>query len=291
MGWGSLLLFFDSILIILLYERLRGWLGDNRTARIFVSSAAILTFDQFGFFAGLRTLTDAPTEVLWSGWIAKISMAALFSPMAGGYLSWIARQPLRRPRRRLWDVFSTLTYRERYEDLLQTIGRDRLTGAFDRSYLEAKGASIVEQAVDSGRPISLLLIDLDHFKEINDQFGHRAGDTVLRFAAQQIATLTRDIDYLFRYGGDEFVLLCSGLQPGGARALAERIRQEVSETIIPEIGKQISVSIGTASSGVNGDTLDALFEVADNRLYAAKRAGRNRVFDGATLSLESAVGS
>ncbi|WP_112664187.1 GGDEF domain-containing protein [Microvirga flavescens] len=284
MGWGTALLFIDAILIILLYEKLRTWLGDNRTARILVSSTAILTFDQLGFFAGLRFLIMAPVDVLWSGWIAKMTMALLFSPMAGAYLSWVARQPLGRPKRRLWDVFGALTYRERYEDLLENIGRDRLTGVFDRGYFEAKGASIVAQAIEDDRPISLLLIDLDNFKNINDQFGHRAGDAALRFAAHQIGTLTRDIDYLFRYGGDEFVLLCSGLPPGGVQAMAERIRRHVSEVVVPETGRHISVSIGTASGGINGDTLEALFEVADKRLYAAKRAGRNRVFDGEALS-------
>jgi hypothetical protein len=160
MVWGTAILFLDCILIILLYERSRGWFGDRVLARLALAGAVVLTFDQVMFFAGLHVLTGAGLAVLFGGWAAKMGAVALYSGLGAIYLCWLER-PLRPSRRvpRITDVFDTLTYRERYEELLARTGRDALTGALDRGRLEAHGRQTIDEAARAGRQASLLLFE------------------------------------------------------------------------------------------------------------------------------------
>ena len=130
--------------------------------------------------------------MLVGGWAAKMGAVAIYSLLAGGYLRWLERPAGRRAAAtRISDVFDLLTYRERYEDLLARTGRDALTGAFDRGRLETQGRRVIDEAARTGRPASLLLIDIDHFKSFNDRFGHAAGDVVLRRIARDIMATVR----------------------------------------------------------------------------------------------------
>jgi diguanylate cyclase (GGDEF)-like protein len=277
MLWGTVVLFVDCILIILLYERLRSWLGGYTFARIALSAAVVLSFDQMAFFLGLHVLTGAGVSVLLGGWAAKMGAVALYSVLAGVYLRAFER-PLRRGRGvpRISDVFDTLTYRERYEDLLARIGRDALTGALDRGRLETQGRRAVDELTLAGRPVSLLLIDVDHFKTFNDRFGHAAGDRSLRAIAQHIMATVRGSDLVFRFGGEEFVVIADGIAGAQAMALGERIRREIAardDAATP----QLTVSIGIASCADDPVDYDSLFAMADKRLYQAKAEGRDRV--------------
>jgi len=273
MVWGTVLLFADCIMIVLLYERLRGWLSDNVLLRLGVAGAAVLTSDQVFFYAGLHILTGAPPSVLVGGWLAKIFSVSLYAVMAGAYLCWCeSPQAQRRSAPRISDVFDTLTYRERYEDLLARTGRDALTGAFDRGRLEMQGRAVIEDAIVSARPISLLLVDIDHFKTFNDRFGHAAGDDVLRRIAREIMATVRATDQVYRFGGEEFVLICDGLSAGPALALGERVRREISASTE---GSRVTVSIGVVTCDETANSYDAMFHIADQRLYQAKAAGRN----------------
>jgi len=140
MVWGTAILFFDCIIMILLYERSRSWFRDRVFPRLALCGVIVLSFDQAAFFAGLHMLTGAGLDVLVGGWIAKMGAVGLYTVLAGVYLVYFER-PVRRHRDtpRIWDVFDTLTYRERYEDLLARTGCDALTGALDRHSLEAHG--------------------------------------------------------------------------------------------------------------------------------------------------------
>ena len=290
MVWGTTLLFIDSIAMILLYERLGTWLRRWPTVRGFLTLAAILSFDQVGFFLALHYVSGAPWYVMFGGWCAKMGAALVYSLLVGAYLHWFEARsgPVPVPMR-LSDVFQTLTYRERYEDLLARSGRDSLTGAYDRGRLEAGGSAIVDAALQSGRPVSLLVIDLDGFKVMNDQYGHGHGDDVLRGISQALAAKLRKQDHLFRYGGDEFVVLCDGLSHGPAFALGEQLRRAVIFATAELPGGPLTASIGVATCPHDAIDIDHLFEVADERLYIAKHAGRDRVagraeHDGAPLA-------
>lgn len=293
MVWGTTLLFVDSIAIILLYERLGTWLRRWPTARSFVALAIILSFDQAGFFIALHYVSGAPFYVMFGGWCAKMGAALVYSLLVGAYLRWfeVLTGPVPVPMR-LADVFQTLTYRERYEDLLARSGRDSLTGAYDRGRLEAGGADIVDAALQAGRPVSLLIIDLDGFKIVNDQYGHGHGDKTLRIISQALSDRLRKQDHLFRYGGDEFVVLCDGLAHSPAFALGEQLRRAVISATAEQPGGPLTASVGVATGPHDAIELGQLFEVADERLYVAKHAGRDRVagrseHDGGPLAAES----
>ena len=150
---------------------------------------------------------------------------------------------------------------------------DALTGAFNRRYL----TNHLRGAIDRGEPAraSLLLFDIDHFKRINDDHGHDAGDVALKRVADLARQVSRDSDMLFRLGGDEFVLYLPGVGAQGAAVIAQRLRQAVEQSA-PAGGREVTVSIGIAERRA-GDTVESWLRAADAALYEAKQGGRNRV--------------
>jgi diguanylate cyclase (GGDEF)-like protein len=289
MVWGTAILFFDCILIILLYERSRVWFGDRVFPRLLLCSAIVLTFDQVAFFAGLNMLTGAGLAVLIGGWAAKMGAVALYSVLATVYLKYFEHPLGFRLEPRIRDVFDTLTYRERYEDLLARTGCDALTGALDRHSLESYGRRAVESAAAAGRPLALLLIDIDHFKAFNDRFGHAAGDTMLKRICVEIMAAARVSDFTYRFGGEEFVVIADGLSGDDAVALGERIRRAIAAAPAGDPAGKVTASIGVANCAGDASGYDRLFEVADKRLYEAKALGRNRVIGARSPNGENPV--
>jgi diguanylate cyclase (GGDEF)-like protein len=181
---------------------------------------------------------------------------------------------------RIADVFDLLTYRERYEDLLARTGCDALTGALDRHSLEAHGRRSVEHAAAIGQPLALLLVDIDHFKDFNDRFGHSVGDRMLKRVCLDIMAAARVSDFIYRFGGEEFVVIAEGLDPADATVMADRIRRRIAGAAAGHPGETVTVSIGVAVCPRDGTDYDAVFEIADKRLYEAKAGGRNCIVDG-----------
>lgn len=179
--------------------------------------------------------------------------------------------------------------RKRYNDRLRTNVQqtiemavtDSLTGLQNRRYLENHLSTLVEQSAGRGKPLSILVLDIDFFKAVNDTHGHDVGDEVLREFAVRIRKGIRGIDLACRFGGEEFVVVMPETDAALAYTVAERLRQRVAgETFIVAGGKQaldITVSIGMAELSNSGDTMEQLFKRADQALYTAKRDGRNRV--------------
>jgi diguanylate cyclase (GGDEF)-like protein len=159
---------------------------------------------------------------------------------------------------------------------------------FDRGRLESQGRATVDRAVQAGRSVSLLLIDIDHFKSFNDRFGHAAGDGALRRIAREIMATVRVSDLAFRFGGEEFVVICEGLESVPALALGERVRREIAASI-EGASSRVTVSIGIATCSAEAAEYDALFQLADQRLYQAKAAGRNCVIGVRVASAETPV--
>jgi len=276
MIWGTMLLFIDLIAMVILYERLARIVTRTVPGRIFISLAIVLTFDQIAFYAGLRFLTGVPETAFYGGWIAKIAAAGFFSATLIFYLRFVERAALPLRSRGAADVFDRLTYRHRYEKLVEQVGKDALTGLQDRGQFDAKGPAMLRAAAQSDRTISLLMIDIDHFKGINDSHGHIAGDGVIRKVAATISAAKREGDQVFRYGGEEFALICTET-PAGAVALAERIRTAVANTHHPELERAVTISIGVATRPARSITFRDLLIRADAALYEAKMRGRNRV--------------
>jgi two-component system, cell cycle response regulator len=170
--------------------------------------------------------------------------------------------------------------RDRLEESVELALTDALTGLHNRRYMETHLAALAEQAEISGRPLSLVLVDIDNFKCINDTYGHDVGDCVLRQVAARLRRNSRSIDLVCRFGGEEFVIVMpdSGLEP--AHQMGERLRACIAaEPFQAESGPRLGVtsSVGVASLEQVQGSLDALFRKADRALYAAKRSGRNRV--------------
>ncbi len=173
-------------------------------------------------------------------------------------------------------------YQDRLRDdlgqALELALTDPLTGLYNQRYLLRHLRGLLVANPD--REVAVLMLDVDHFKEVNDAYGHAAGDRALRAIAETLRANTRVFDSLARYGGEEFVVVMPGSGPDEAVAAAERLRGAVDALpFAPVPGRlcHLSVSIGVACSGSGGETAEILLHSADVALYAAKRAGRNRV--------------
>lgn len=170
------------------------------------------------------------------------------------------------------------------EDGMRLAATDSLTGLYNRRYAMTHAKRILTEAATQGRPVTVMIGDLDHFKRVNDTFGHAAGDTVLMEVANRLRANLRSPDVLARIGGEEFLIVMSETDIDRAAAIAERVCTMVGNTPIVLDGgaKSISVtmSIGVAATDPAdplGGGLDALMDKADRALYAAKSAGRNQI--------------
>src|SRR5947208_15151578 len=158
---------------------------------------------------------------------------------------------------------------------------DALTGLFNRRYMESHVGTLVEQASTRGKPLTVLVLDIDYFKSINDTYGHDAGDDVLREFAIRIKKSIRGIDLACRYGGEEFVVVMPETDMAVATLVAERLRRRIASEpfAIAQGAKsiEVTISIGLATLDTVDDNAATILKRADQALYRAKRDGRNRV--------------
>ncbi|HTR23815.1 MAG TPA: diguanylate cyclase [Terriglobales bacterium] len=158
---------------------------------------------------------------------------------------------------------------------------DEVTGLYNRRFMQDYGRKQIAIARREQQPVGVLMLDLDHFKRINDEYGHAMGDSVLRHFARTISATVREANLFARYGGEEFILLVYRANSEACILVAERIRNAVMAMAVPSNTEnplpQITVSIGVAVFAEHGETLEKVIEEADKALYESKRAGRNRV--------------
>lgn len=152
---------------------------------------------------------------------------------------------------------------------------DGLTGAKNHRFFQDRLRQEISEAERHDRPLSLLLLDLDHFKSLNDTFGHQAGDEVLISVARLLQSQARASDIVARYGGEEFVVILPGTDRANAQTIAERFRTAIAEWSWPR--RSVTTSIGVSTLQGDGIAPASLIEKADTALYASKRGGRNRV--------------
>jgi two-component system, cell cycle response regulator len=170
--------------------------------------------------------------------------------------------------------------RSSIEQSVEAAITDSLTGLHNRRYMESHLKTLIQSARESGRPISLLIADIDFFKKVNDNHGHDAGDTVLREFAARFRRNTRGIDLACRLGGEEFVIIMPDTELARAFQVGERLRACVAAEpfqLNSETRLRVTASVGLATMETRDDTFETLFKRADLALYAAKRDGRNRV--------------
>lgn len=171
------------------------------------------------------------------------------------------------------------TMQERTRILEQQVVRDPLTGVHNRRAFDARLEEEFHRFQRYGQVFSLLVIDVDRFKQVNDVYGHTTGDQCLKEITRRMAAALRKSDFLARYGGEEFVVLLPGVPREGALSVAEKLRLCVEKTRFLYQGERIplTISVGVAQPQPNEDSPQRLFERADGALYAAKKQGRNRV--------------
>jgi diguanylate cyclase (GGDEF)-like protein/hemerythrin-like metal-binding protein len=165
--------------------------------------------------------------------------------------------------------------RDRVQELEHASATDHLTGAWNRGHLDRTIQAELARAVRYQQPVTLLLMDVDHFKAVNDTHGHAAGDAVLRELVQRIRGAVRSSDIVFRWGGEEFVVLATGSGYRAGERLADKLRQAVADQEFAGTGR-VTISVGVAELDAHEDAA-AWFHRLDDMLYRAKEGGRNRV--------------
>lgn len=165
--------------------------------------------------------------------------------------------------------------KELNEKLLKMVTIDELTGIYNRRFMIKKIQSEIERFNRNKSRFSIIMLDIDRFKLVNDNFGHNEGDIVLKKIASLIENRIRKTDFLCRWGGEEFIILLPETETSNAVILAENIREEISKTAIGKVGS-VTVSLGV-SSYIIGDTVDTVVKRADELMYFAKAEGRNCV--------------
>ncbi|UOM34612.1 GGDEF domain-containing protein [Acuticoccus sp. I52.16.1] len=267
--WGTLLLFADCIAMILVYERVSRWRWMPLFVRLWGTITIILVIDQLAFFIALNLYFGVPFPALYGGIVAKIVATMVFCALIWAYLRFGERNG-EEETASLADVFGVLTYRQRFEALTIESRIDVLTGVRNRRALHLEGPGFVQDAVVRRGHLGLLIIDLDHFKAVNDEYGHSSGDAALCFVADLMRRTVRSTDPVYRIGGDEFlIILPSGDQRSAARVAGDLVdaTRAACMTVAPYT---LSVSIGWADLWDDGTTLDELTGAADRRLYEVK---------------------
>jgi diguanylate cyclase (GGDEF)-like protein/PAS domain S-box-containing protein len=181
-----------------------------------------------------------------------------------------------RKRKYLIETFIDISELKRKDEELKRLATtDILTGAYNRTLFDEIIKREIERVNRYNKPLSVIMFDIDHFKRVNDTFGHNAGDYVLKKIAYLVRRIMRKIDYFMRWGGEEFIIISAETDREQAYTLAERIRKRIENCKFDHIDK-ITVSCGVAEYQ-EGDTENSLIKRADDAMYEAKRKGRNRV--------------
>ncbi len=280
---GTLVLYLDVILTIVLYEAISRVVRFTYV-RIFATVACVLIFDTVLFTAGNFLGDPQFRALLISGIAGKVCAAVFGSAVMTAYLHGLEPHggTLGTGTDTLSSLFKTLTYRQRFEQLREQLNRDGLTGVYNRAFFDEALAHQLALARRHGHPAALLMLDLDHFKQINDRDGHQAGDRALVAVARVLCDEVRESDLVCRYGGEEFAVICPHASLEQAHGIGDKLRRAVAaiDRDALELGQRLSATIGVAEYPRDADNHEDLIRRADRRLYRGKKLGRDRVVSG-----------
>lgn len=246
-----------------------------------------------------KLITMLPDGSLRKKWLAMTALIFVFIAGYCGYLVFLCGQQTEWHELLIPGIFlfgaifvwstidlflQTAADLQRIDSLETENITDPLTRVFNRRYLDRRLDEEVARSRRYALPLSILMLDIDHFKQVNDTYGHQAGDVTLTTLGNLLKTAIRELDVVARYGGEEFLVICTNTAIDGAGLVAERIRKLVESLRIdiPVDNRgsqsiQIHISIGVAGLCAKADTKEKLVQVADQALYRAKKEGRNRV--------------
>lgn len=267
----------DEILLFQVFEKLVNNLSEEIKQNIADQSSAIKYEEEFNY------------KLLWRGLFVVLLIIAFFS-----YRQWLLINLNKKLNKKVKDKTKALqelneslerkinerTQKiERSKELLQNVAfKDNLTEIYNRHYLFEISPSLLTASEEMQTPLSLLLIDLDYFKKINDTYGHLIGDNILKFFVENIQKILRTDDVFVRFGGEEFIILLPKTNIEESMIVAEKIRLSVEQNHYHKKGKGISITISIgASQYLHNETLEKLISRADFALYSAKENGRNQV--------------
>ena len=282
--WGTLVATFDL-------SRLEQELATTRRILVFVG-AAIAAFLGLALMVGMARIVLAPLSTL-SATVARIrrgdlsaraelrsrdelgDLAATLNDMTGKLRSYTAELE-HEVQERTAELETVNAQLQVAVTEMETLAlTDALTGLHNRRHFFDLLSFELRRSARAGHLMSLLMVDVDHFKQFNDAHGHQAGDDALRAVADTLRSQLRSIDIVGRYGGEEFVVLLLDLEPAGALVTAEKLRAAVAQQVVA--GEHVTVSVGVAHFPEHGGDTDTLLGASDAALYAAKAAGRNCV--------------
>jgi two-component system, cell cycle response regulator len=211
--------------------------------------------------------------------------SAAYAPYPYGMFSWSAQ--ISRLIMMLTASALSIALVSRSQRLLRLATSDPLTGLFNRGYVDDRLAMELSRALRYGKPLTVAVVDADHFKALNDTHGHAAGDVVLKKLAELLRGSLRQSDTTGRYGGEEFVVILPETDMETARRKVESLREAIADTPIQLADRRekvrVTISAGLASFPEDGENAAELFAMADERMFEAKREGRNRVVAGNAL--------
>ncbi len=260
-----------------------------------------------------RLIAIIPAGTLRNKWLAMTGLVFIFIAGYAGYIVVLWGQQIEWYELPIPGIFlfgslfvwSTITLSLqtavdlRRIDILESENiTDPLTKVHNRRYLDRRLAEEVARSTRYALDLSVLMLDIDHFKQVNDSYGHQAGDVTLSILGSMVKAALRDLDVVARYGGEEFLVICTNTALDGAALVAERLRHlveshpiEITEDSGASQTIQISISIGAAGLSASVDSPEKLIQAADRALYRAKEQGRNRVIVAAAEVMESATPS
>lgn len=239
-----------------------------------LAGAVLLLFATTGLGDAARWDDVRPLGIAAHGWAVALLVIVLALLLQ---ITHTSRHTLTRERRM---VEAAAQLREASARLEQQATTDALTGLYDRRVLRERLGAEFRRSRRYGRPIALLMVDIDHFKAVNDRYGHQAGDRVLTETARLLRENVRESDLVARYGGEEFVVLLAETAEADAATVAAKLHAAVREHDFRVEGAALGVSVSVGVAGLPesvAEDEEALLGLADTALYGAKRAGRDRI--------------
>ncbi|MBT8099130.1 MAG: GGDEF domain-containing protein [Gammaproteobacteria bacterium] len=279
---GTAVLMLDAFLIIVSYEFFFRVFKRLLIARIVAAMLFVVSLDTVLFVSASFWGNELFFGIMLSGILGKAVMTLVYSILLTGYLLLTRKLAVNGAavKEEAHSLFHILTYKQRFELLEEEVKRDGLTGLFNRRFFDANLKNELDRAQRLSHSLNLVLIDIDHFKQVNDIHGHQTGDEVIIALADSMQSAFRKAEIPCRYGGEEFTVIMPDSEIPAASKAIERLQRDFQalclERNLPD-AQQITFTAGIANYPKDADTVEALIACADRRLYKGKNRGRDQV--------------